>query len=502
MIAGPINFTENHMYKFNRICRPAMLFVALSGATTALGYGQEAIAKRGQVSPPVKDVSAGKSSGGGKQVSFMHDVAPILVRNCIACHNPKKSESKYVMTTFEKLAKGGKQSEGMTLVPGKPEECYFLDVLAPDAEPRMPYKLDPLQVGEITLLEKWVSEGARYDGKSPTEDWTFLLRKTQTVTIPDAYPMTVPITALAFSPDSQRIAVSGYHEITLWRTSEGSLDRRIPGLAERIYGIGYSGDGKWLATASGDPGQYGVARLWTAEPAGVGKLVRDLAEGQDAVFAVAFSPDGKKLATAGADRIVRVYETESGKLLLQIEDHADWIFDITFSHDGKRIATASRDKTCKVFDIEKKESLATFTGHGQPVYTVAFTPDDKAVASGGEDNSIRVWTTEAEAKQVREIGGFSGTVFKLRYSPDGKSLAACSGDKSVRVFKAENGARVHSLQGHTDWVYAVAFSPDGKTLASGSWDGEVRLWNLADGKLRRAIVAAPGFKPAGNQAAR
>ena len=253
--------------------------------------------------------------------------------------------------------------------------------------------------------------------------------------------MTVPITALAFSPDGQQVAASGYHEITLWKTADGTLDRRLQGLSERIYDIAYSADGKWLATASGDPGQYGLARLWAAEPAGDGKPVRDLAESQDVVFAVAFSPDGKKLATAGADRIVRVFEIETGKLLAQIEDHADWIFDIAFSPDGKKLATASRDKTSKVFDVEKKESLVTFTGHGQPVYTVAFTPDGKAVTTGGEDNLIRVWTIDGEAKQVREIGGFGGTVFKLRYSPDGKILAACSGDKSVRHLQGRQRRR-------------------------------------------------------------
>ncbi len=314
---------------------------------------------------------------------------------------------------------------------------------------------------------------------------------------------TVPITALAFSPDGQQIAASGYHEITFWKTADGVLDHRVAGLSERTYGIVYSGDGRWLATASGDPGQYGLVRLWSLGKGGV-KPVRDLAESQDAVFAVAFSPDGKRLATAGADRIVRVYETETGKLLVQIEDHADWIFDIAFSPDGNRLASASLDKTSKVFDVVKKESLVTFTGHGQPVYTVAFSPDGKAVATGGEDNEIRVWTTEGEAKQVREIGGFGGTVFKLRYSPDGNILAACSGDKSVRLFNAQNGSQVRSLAGHADWVYSLAFSPDSETLVSGSWDGEVRLWNLADGKPIWTIIAAPGFKSnaGGSRAAR
>jgi Tol biopolymer transport system component len=441
---------------------------------------------------------AGATTAAARPLGFMRDVAPILVRNCIACHNPKKSEGKYVMTTFAQLAKGGKQGEGITLVPGKPDESYLIDLIQLDAEPRMPYKLDPLSLDEIKTLDSWVAQGAKYDGASPGEDWTFLLRKTQTVTVPKDYPATVPITALSFSPDSQRVAASGYHEVTLWKTADGSLDRRIPGLSERIYGIAYSADGKWLATASGDPGQYGLARLWAAEQTGEGKPVRELGESQDVAYAVAFSPDGKRLATAGADRVVRVFEAETGKLLTQIEDHADWIFDVAFSPDGKKLATASRDKTSKVFDVEKKESLVTFTGHGAPVYSVAFTPDGKAVTSGGEDNLLRSWTIDGEAKQARQTGGFGGTVFKLRYSPDGTVLAACGGDKSVRLFKAENGAALRTLQGHHDWVYCLAFSRDGKALASGSWDGEVRLWNVDDGKPLRTILAAPGFKPAGN----
>ena len=45
-------------------------------------------------------------------VSFIKDVAPILVQNCIACHNPKKSESKYIMTTFAAAGQGGPAGRG------------------------------------------------------------------------------------------------------------------------------------------------------------------------------------------------------------------------------------------------------------------------------------------------------------------------------------------------------------------------------------------------------
>ena len=104
----------------------------------------------------------------GKPVSFMRDVAPILVENCIACHNPRKSESKYVMTTFAQLAKGGQQGEGITLEPGKPDESHLVELIRPDGQPRMPYKQDPLPPGRRSRsIERWVAEGAKYDGDSP-----------------------------------------------------------------------------------------------------------------------------------------------------------------------------------------------------------------------------------------------------------------------------------------------------------------------------------------------
>jgi Tol biopolymer transport system component len=465
--------------------RSAFLTAALAAALTTPGASR---------ADDPKEKTAGAPQPGGS-VSFLKDVAPVLVQNCIACHNPKKSESKYVMTTFAQLAKGGQQGEGITLEPGDPDASRFVELVRPGGEPRMPYKQDPLPPETIALIENWVKQGAKYDGADPAEDWTVVLRKATPVVIPEAYPVTVPVTALAFSPDGNTVAASGYHEVTLWRTADGSLERRLRGLAERVYDIAYSPDGKWLATASGDPGQAGEVKLWVAEPSGGGKPVRDLLESTDSALAVAFSPDSKLVAAAGADRAVRVWEVATGKQVALIEDHADWVLDLAFSPDGKRMATASRDKTCKVFDLEKKESLVTFPGHAQTVDAVAFAPDGKLVASGGDDNQIRLWKPDDDGKQARQVGGFGGPVFQVRYTPDGKSLVACGADKSVRIVPAEGGSP-RTLSGHNDWVYAVAISPDGKVVASGSWDGEVRLWSFADGKPLRTIIAAPGFKAA------
>src|SRR4051794_3638645 len=77
-------------------------------------------------------------------VGFLKDVAPILARNCIACHNPKKAEGKDGMTPFPQLAKGGQQGEGIPLQPGKPDESFPGELIRPDGSPRMPFKQEPL----------------------------------------------------------------------------------------------------------------------------------------------------------------------------------------------------------------------------------------------------------------------------------------------------------------------------------------------------------------------
>ena len=423
----------------------------------------------------------------------MKDVAPILVRNCVGCHNGRKSESKYNMTTFKLLAKGGAQGEDITLEPGDPEGSRIVELVRADGQPRMPYKQDPLPAEQIALIERWVREGAKYDGNDPSEDWVGLLHKLSPVTIPERYPVAVPITATAFSPNDQEVATAGFHEINLWKTADGTLARRVTGTSERIYEIAYSLDGKWLATAGGDPGQYGAVKLWMAEPDGGGKPARELIESVDCFFGVAFSPDSTLLAAVGADRAVRVWEVATGKLVMSIEDHADWVLDVAFSPDGKRLATASRDKTAKVFDVVKKEAVVTFPGHADTVYCVSFLNDGKTIVSGGGDARLRYWLPDQDAKQTRETGGFGGPVFRVALSADGKTLLACGAEKSIRVFDPNNGSNPRNLSGHNDWIYGLAISRDGKTAASGAFDGEVRLWNLADGKPLRTILAAPGL---------
>ena len=40
-----------------------------------------------------------------EEISFKEQIAPILVRRCLGCHDNRKTEGRYALHTFEQLLK-------------------------------------------------------------------------------------------------------------------------------------------------------------------------------------------------------------------------------------------------------------------------------------------------------------------------------------------------------------------------------------------------------------
>src|SRR5947208_1983652 len=87
---------------------------------------------------------------------------------------------------------------------------------------------------EVAVIERWVREGAKLDADvAPDADLLRVLRKRWQPPAPPArYPLPVMVTALAFTPDGQRLVAAGHHELTVWDAAEGKLVQRIRTRAE------------------------------------------------------------------------------------------------------------------------------------------------------------------------------------------------------------------------------------------------------------------------------
>ena len=430
-------------------------------------------------------------------VSFTKEVAPLLVQKCQACHGPADPKGDYQLGTFEHLLKPG-ASGSAAVTAGNPDDSELLRLIASeDKGERMPKDGDPLAPEQVATIKRWIAEGAKFDSPDPKALLASIVPRLPHADPPEAYRLPVPVTALAFRPDGQELAVSGYREITIWNPANGALVRRIKNVPTRTLGLSYSPDGSLLAAAGGVPGQSGEVTLY--DPA-QGTVVRSLGNMSDVEWGVAFSPDGKRLAACGADRSIRIYDVASGKEERLIEDHADWVMAVAWNHDGTRLASGSRDKTAKLFDATTGESLVTYPGHGEQVFGVAFNADSSQVLTAGRDKKVHVWKP-ADAAKIAEIAGFGQEVYDIVVA--GGQIFCSSADKTARQFEAAERKPVRNYEGHTDWVYSLAYNDASKRLATGSFDGEVRVWNTADGALIAAFKAAPGYisAPPAQQAA-
>jgi WD40 repeat protein len=122
------------------------------------------------------------------------------------------------------------------------------------------------------------------------------------------------------------------------------------------------------------------------------------------VDAVEFHPSERLLATAGQDRIIRIWEAETGRLHRRLEGHTGRIWALRFHPGGTRLVSGSHDATVRIWDPETGLEKLRLTGHENYVYDLAFSPDGTALATGSGDTSVRIWSTRPMRERWKESG--------------------------------------------------------------------------------------------------
>jgi WD40 repeat protein len=416
--------------------------------------------------------SAAAALGGepGSAVSFQRDIAPILQRRCVNCHNEDSSKGGFRLDTFAALQKPG-DSEASPIIPGKPEgsEIHRLLVTA-DPDERMPQKADALPSEELEVIKRWIEEGAAYDGGDANRSVAELVRDFHLRPAPTKYARPVPITALAFNGDGRRLAVSGYREVLIWNTPEGTLARRIGGMPERITSLAWQPQKNLLAVAGGTPGQWGTVALIDVTNR---YRVRFLCDLPELVLSAEFSKDGSTLVAGAGDRALRIFDTSSGKTTKVLRLHADWVQDVAFNPDGTRLVTASRDRTARVLDTADWHQITSYQGHDTGLLAAAFSRDGSRVITTAR-NSGHIWHPEQGNKRgdLLEIGPDARQLVSGTFG-----IAAGGSDGALRFYQGEGKEPWLVLKEHHDAVQSVTVSRNGDLLASGSADGEVIVWS-------------------------
>ena len=417
------------------------------------------------------------------QPGFTADIKPLLQKQCQGCHNPSSPASGLDVTSYSAFAKGGKRGPGF--VAGKADESLTIRYIAGAMKPRMPLGQPEMAAADIDRFRAWINAGAKDDSPAEVSDNS-----------PSVYMQPPVITALRWSPDGQRIAVSGNREVLVHAADGSKLMQRLAGRAERILSIAYSTDGKTLIAGGGTPAQFGEVQIWDA---GAGKLRHTARLTNDTLFGASIAPDGSRVAIGATDNTVHVFETASGKELYKIGNHENWVLGSVFAVDSKRFVSVSKDRAAKVIDAASGAFLENVNVLRTELTSIARHPKKDVVVIGGEDRYPYVYNMDRpknmkiadDTTLIRKLDRQDGPIFSLDWSSDATRIAVAGIAPSVNIYDAETGKLAAQCKGHSAGIYAAAFSPDGKKLATGGFDGKIRIYDAANCALLTSFIPAP-----------
>ncbi len=264
----------------------------------------------------------------------------------------------------------------MILEPGDPESSQLIELIRPGAEPRMPYKQPALSDVQIKTLERWVQEGAKFDGPSETEtpiaSLVDPLRGLPKVAL--EAPVSEALTSLAYSPDGKRLAAAAGRNVLLYGAESLKVEATLSGHPGPLTTLRISPNGAILVALGGRPGIAGALTIW--DLATLSKR-HELQGHRDAILDAAIAADGKLLATASYDREIKLWDLNEGKELRTLKDHTDAVYAVAFSPDGSKLASAGADRTVKLWDVRSGRRLKTLSDATAELYTVAFGPGER-----------------------------------------------------------------------------------------------------------------------------
>jgi serine/threonine protein kinase/WD40 repeat protein len=271
--------------------------------------------------------------------------------------------------------------------------------------------------------------------------------------------------AHAFSPDSRMLALARPDgAIDLCSLPSGQSLRRLAAGPVPVH-MAFDPDGRQLALACASAVE--VRNVATGE-------VRGRFPHPSQASWVAWSPDGKMLATV-SDRIIYLWDTNSGKLVNKLPGHKNDGICMSFNRSGDLLASVGWESMLRLWDPRTAQELFQ-TPANSGGRAPQFSPDDRMLGGNIDSTRLQFWEVaprRAYRTLVRDPALGKGNYGICAFSPKGRLLVAGMLD-GLGLWDSCTGAFLAFIPLNSP--NNVAFESSGALLTNGP--GNVLRWPI------------------------
>ena len=227
-----------------------------------------------------------------------------------------------------------------------------------------------------------------------------------------------------------------------------------------------------------------VIRLWDAN---TGSCLHVFRGHGDWIHAIAVLNHAYFLSGSD-DRTIKLWNMNTGECIRTFSGHESFVKALSVMECKEHFISGSRDKTIKLFNIRTGECIKTYQGHDETVSTVV-SLSAKRFASGSLDSTIKIWDVPS-GKCVRSLAKHTGPVKDISIVIDSSRstsqlLVSASDDKSMILWNTDSGQCLHKFGLGSKNISVIAasficFICDGFFLSC--WGNKLQLWHIPTGK--------------------
>lgn len=241
-------------------------------------------------------------------------------------------------------------------------------------------------------------------------------------------------------------------------------------------------------------GQEGKCKIWDVYG---DRNVRQTYHGHGAaVKSVAFSSAGGSFLSSGFDRVIRLWDTETGQAVNTFGNNSIGYCVKYNPNDNNEFLVAASDNRVYGWDARTGSVVQEYNYHLKAVSHVSFYDDGRRFFSTSDDKKILCWEygVPVPTKYIADPDMYSIPTCTMH--PSQESFAGQSMDNRVVVYSCKDADKVRlnkkkSFGGHNVAGYAcgLTFSPNGQYLAGGDSVGLLYVWDWKTTQVYRKFQA-------------